>query len=196
MTLFNASASYAMSGMTEQPASRIYFDANVYIELIEKNSPTSTRIARLFGGWEWQTHLIITSEITLAEVLVNPIKIAVETGDYSLRDLYERTLSIQPGVTDILPIGRAIWQRAALVGAQLKRFADVSVKLPDAVHIAAALDGRCDTFVTNDRALQSAVSAIIARKGMAETAPKPGLTRLVTFADGELDALAAELQCP
>jgi predicted nucleic acid-binding protein len=182
--------------MTETRAQRIYFDANVYIELIEKDSLTTRQLARLFGGWEWQDHIIITSEITLAEVLVKPIAIAVETGDYSLHDLYLRTLSVEPGVTDILRITRSIWQRAALVRARLKRFAEISIKLPDAVHIAAALEGRCDTFVTNDKGLQAALRAITERTGMSESDIPPILRRLVTFADAELDALAAELECP
>ena len=185
-----------MSGMTEPPPKRIYLDANAFIELIEKNSATTTRLARLFGGWEWQDHLIVTSEITIAEVLVKPIQIAVETGNYALHDLYQRVLSVQPGVTDLLPITRSTWQRAALVRAQLKRFADVAVKLPDAVHLAAALDGRCDTFLTNDIRLQSATRALIERRGISESDPLPTIKRLVTFDAAELDILAAELGCP
>ena len=182
--------------MTELRPRRIYFDTNVYIELIEKNSPTTRRLARLFGGWEWQQHLIVTSEITLAEVLAKPIAMAVETGDYKLHDVYLRTLSVEPGVTDVLPVTRTIWQRAALVRAQLKRYANVSIKLPDATHVAAALECRCDTFVTNDLALQSAVRAIIERKGMSNNDPVPVLTRLITFEAADLDALADELECP
>lgn len=182
--------------MTETHARRIYFDANVYIELIEKNSATTLQLARLFGGWEWQNHLVITSEITFAEVLVKPIATAVETNDYSLHDLYQRALSVQPGVTDMIPITKATWQRAALVRAQLKRFADITIKLPDAVHIAAALEGRCDTFITNDRGLQTAVRAITERRGMSESDLPTVLKRLVTFSAAELDALAGELECP
>lgn len=185
-----------MNGMTEARPKRIYFDANVYIELIEKNSPTTQRLQRLFGGWDWQEHLIVTSEITLAEVLVKPIATAVETGDYKLHDIYQRALSVQPWVTDVFPVTRAIWQRAALVRAQLKRYANISIKLPDATHIGAALETRCDTFVTNDVALQSAARAIIERKGMAADEPAPHLARLVTFDPSELDALAEELECP
>lgn len=185
-----------MSGMTETRPRRIYFDANAFIELIEKNSANTMRLARLFGGWEWQDHLVITSEITFAEVLVKPIAIAVETGDYTLHDLYQRILSVEPGVTDIIPVTRTIWQRAALVRAQLKRFADVAIKLPDAVHLAASLEGRCDTFITNDRGLQTAVRAIAERRGMSEADPPPSLKRLVTFADAELDQLASDLECP
>lgn len=182
--------------MIETRPRRIYFDANAFIELIEKDTATTIRLARLFGGWEWQDHLVITSEITVAEVLVKPISIAVETGDYSVHDLYQRVLSVQPGVTDMIPVTRATWQRASLIRAQLKRFAAIAIKLPDAVHLAAALEGRCDTFVTNDKGLQTAVRAITERRGMSETDSIPTLQRLVTFADAELDALAADLECP
>lgn len=183
--------------MTEKlPPRRIYFDANVYIELIEKKSKATEQLLRLFGGWEWQNHLIVTGEITYAEVLVKPISSAVENGDYDLHDLYHRVLSVQPEVTDILPITRSIWQRAALVRAQLKRFAAISIKLPDAVHIAAALEGRCDTFVTNDSGLQAAVTAIVERRGLSLGDLIPSLRQLVTFSDGDLSELASELGCP
>jgi predicted nucleic acid-binding protein len=182
--------------MTDTEPRRIYFDTNVYIELIEKNSSITPRLARLFGGWEWQHHIVMTGEITVAEVLVKPIATAVATGDYALHDLYLDILSIEPNVTDVLPITKMTWQRAALVRAQLKRFADISIKLPDAVHIAASLEARCDTFVTNDKGLQTAVRAITERRGMSDVNPTPTLKRLVTFADDELDALADELQCP
>lgn len=183
--------------MTELPTSRrIYFDANVYIEIAEKKSATADRLMRLFGGWDWQNHIIVTGEITYAEVLVKPIATAVETGNYDLHDLYHRILSVEPGVTDSVPITRSVWQRAALVRAQIKRWAAVSIKLPDAVHIAAALEGHCETFVTNDIGLQAAIKAIVERKGMSAGDPAPVLRKLVTFADADLDTLASELGCP
>jgi len=129
-------------------------------------------------------------------VLVKPIQIALESGNYALHDLYQRVLTVEPGVTDVLPITRSTWQRAATVRAQLSRFADVAIKLPDAVHLAAALDGRCDTFLTNDKSLQTATRALIERRGIAEQDSLPSIKRLVTFNPAELDTLAAELGCP
>lgn len=185
-----------MNGMNETRGRRIYFDSVVYIELIEKNSATTPRLARLFGGWDWQKHIIVTGEITIAEVLVKPIAIAIETDKFDLHDLYVTLLTVQPGVTEIVPITDAVWRRAALVRAQLKRLIDKTIRLPDAVHVAAALESGCDTFVTDDVSLQKAVRAMIERPGMSEADRSPVLKHLITFASAELDALAVELECP
>ena len=184
-----------MNGMNET-IRRIYFDTNVYISLVEHSSAISKQISRLFGGWEGQSHLIVTSEFTLAEALVKPIKIALDTGNYTLHDTYIDWIADEPDVRMVLPASRIILIRAALVRAQLSRLAQIKVKLPDAIHIASALQGNCDVFITGDKDLQAAVQAIAQRMGLKAGDPETSLWRVMSLDPDELAALAEELGCP
>ncbi len=85
----------------------------------------------------------VTGEITLAEVLVKP-----------LRDqLAPQVLLYKQLLTDRQPfmlvtITQTIWESAASLRAQLP------VHLPDAVHLAAVRQVGCRLFVTNDAAFR------------------------------------------
>ncbi len=175
---------------------KIYFCTNVYIEILEGNSELANIIPRLFGGWDWQNHVIVTSELTLAECLVKPIELAVSTDDYILHDKYLDLLLSQPGVQEVFSVTRHILIRAALVRAQLSNLAAKKIKLPDAIHVATALEAQCDTFVTRDGNLIEAVSAIIERKGLPKTAKSSSLKHIVKMEKDALLTLAEELKCP
>jgi predicted nucleic acid-binding protein len=86
----------------------------------------------------------VTSELTLAEVLVKPL---ADHNDDLCR-LYETTLWTSRGLS-VLPVTRAILRGAA----QLR--ASTNVRLPDAIHLATANAAGCDSFLTNDQQLQS-----------------------------------------
>jgi predicted nucleic acid-binding protein len=81
----------------------------------------------------------VTSELTLAEVLVKPIR----DGNSTARDTYDRMLRTKPFLS-VLPINRDILVDAAGLRAA------TSLKLPDAIHAATALLRGCTTFLTND----------------------------------------------
>jgi predicted nucleic acid-binding protein len=85
----------------------------------------------------------VTSELTLAETLVKPMS----NKNLSLQKAYQSALQTSPGL-DVRPITRDI----LISAAQLR--ADLSVRLPDAIHIATAQAARCKTFLTNDKPLK------------------------------------------
>ena len=83
--------------------------------------------------------LVVTSELTLAETLVGPIK----TNNLLIQQTY-RSFLTTTAVLEVVPISRRILEEAAQLRATSK------LKLPDAIHLATALQSQCDSFLTND----------------------------------------------
>ncbi|MFV2073836.1 MAG: type II toxin-antitoxin system VapC family toxin [Thermoanaerobaculales bacterium] len=83
---------------------------------------------------------VVTSTVTLLEVLVHPLR----RGDESLAQKYNDILLSSPNITTV-PVTPIIAQEAA----QLR--ADHSLKTPDAIQVATALGRRTHAFLTNDR---------------------------------------------
>jgi predicted nucleic acid-binding protein len=82
---------------------------------------------------------VVTSELTLLEVLVKPLK----SSDQKLADLFRQVLFGTTGLT-CMPIDRHVLELAA----QLR--ASYQLRTPDAIHAATALRSGCSQFVTND----------------------------------------------
>jgi len=81
---------------------------------------------------------LLTSTMTLAEVLVKPLAV----GDTAWADRYEKLLDT-PGVS-VLPFDRS----CARAYARLRK--DRTLKPPDAMQLACASNARCDLFITDD----------------------------------------------
>lgn len=123
---------------------RVYLDTNVFVYAVEGYPQFAQEIRALFRAIdECQVHAV-TSELTLAEVLVKPLA----DKNAELCRLYETTLWTSRGLS-VLPVTRAILRDAA----QLR--ASTGVRLPDAIHLATATVAGCDSFLTNDQQLQS-----------------------------------------
>ena len=126
---------------------RVYLDTNVFIYALEGFPPLDTELQDLFNavgrgdfeGW--------TSELTLAEALVKPLK----DGHTALIDAYDTTLQDRPHF-HLLGITRTILREAARLRGS------TSLKLPDAIHLATAEQTGCTTFVTNDTDFKGATS--------------------------------------
>jgi predicted nucleic acid-binding protein len=136
---------------------RLYLDANAIIDLREKSGPRSRLLRRIFllacdGKYE-----LITSELTLAEVLVHPIRFLVderlENSNPEMRewhDWYLANITVDKSFISSRPITHDILIRAALLRARHK-----SLKLPDALHLATALECNATHFMTRDGPLSS-----------------------------------------
>jgi predicted nucleic acid-binding protein len=81
---------------------------------------------------------LVSSELTLLETLVGPIK----AGDREMAKDYERLLT----ATEFRLL--AITARELKLAAWLR--ANAGIKTPDAIHAATALLVACDAFVSND----------------------------------------------
>jgi predicted nucleic acid-binding protein len=175
------------------PFRRIYFDTRVYIEYAERRSAIAEKIGQILSVYRQQDKRIVTSELTLGEALVHPLRNALETGDYRLRDLYRAMLQADSTITDIQPVSRDALEFAAFTRAKLDFLVGLKIKLPDAIHLATAVLSGCDTLVSNDGQLGSAVRAVAARTDFSPDGASTSLRSYVSFADGELDRLISEL---
>jgi predicted nucleic acid-binding protein len=120
----------------------VAFDTAVFIYFIEEEPGYLPLISPLFEEADRGKRELVTSAVTLLEVLVVPYRV----GDVQLAERYELLLTRSRGVR-IVDVTRDQLRAAA----QLR--AATGMKTPDALQIAAALGTECRTFLTNDRAL-------------------------------------------
>ncbi len=117
-------------------------DTAVFIYLIEEHPAYLPVVEPLFDEVAAGMREIVTSAVTLLEVLVVPFR----TGEVALAGLYEALLTRSRGLR-LVEIDRGQLRAAA----QLRAHYDL--RTPDALQLAAALSSRCSAFVTNDRRL-------------------------------------------
>jgi predicted nucleic acid-binding protein len=118
--------------------SRIFFDTNLFIYMLEEAGERAARVRRILERMSERQDELLTSTLTLAEVLVKPLA----AGDHALAERYEKLLST-PGIS-VLSFDRA----SARIYAQLRQ--DKTLKAPDAIQLSCAAAARCDLFITND----------------------------------------------
>ncbi len=123
--------------------SRVFFDTNLFIYLLEDRGERGSRVARLLERMSDRGDELLTSTLTLAEVLVKPYA----AGNLEWAARYEKLLNV-PGVS-LLPFDRA----SARIYAQLRQ--DRAMKPPDAIQLSCAASAKCDLFLTNDDRLSS-----------------------------------------
>jgi predicted nucleic acid-binding protein len=122
--------------------SRIFWDTNLFIYLLEGYGPLSERTSDLRRAMLARGDQLLTSTLTLGEVLVKPI----EHGDTNLAVRYERVIS---QTSLLIPFDA----RAAKIYANLR--CERSLRPPDAIQLACASTAGVDLFITNDTSLQS-----------------------------------------
>jgi predicted nucleic acid-binding protein len=123
---------------------RVYLDANIIIYLVEGVAPYAERAQPLLQAMAAGSVEALTSELTLAEVLVGPIR----AGNDVVRDAYTTFLYRSIGLA-MIDVSREI----LTASAQLR--AATSLRLPDAIHAATAQHAGCTAFLTNDERLKS-----------------------------------------
>ena len=139
--------------MTEP--SRIYLDANVFIAAYENVGARSDHAWWILTAIEDGEFLGITSELTLAEILVRPL----EEQDQDLVRRYQDIISPGDGL-EVSGVSRQV-----LIEAAMLRTIRRSLKLPDAIHVASARLTDCSHIVSDDRRLPSAPGIEVVRLG-------------------------------
>ena len=125
--------------------SRIFFDTNLFIYLLEDMGERGKRVAAMEDRISARHDHLLTSTMTLAEVLVKPLA----AGDLAWADNYEKLLNT-PGVS-LLPFDRG----AARSYAEIRQ--DKTITPPDAIQLACAANAGCDLFITNDERLSKKI---------------------------------------
>ena len=117
---------------------KVYIDTPVVIYTIEGHPDYYSLLQPLWLKFQNHEITIVSSELTLMEVLIQPIKNHNET----LREDYE-TILLSSGI-DLIPISQSILRDAAYLRAM------TNLKTPDAIQATTALVSGCDLLITND----------------------------------------------
>ena len=127
-----------MGQLSFAPSDIVYLDTAPIIYSVEKHADYLPLMKPLWLASQNGDVEVITSELTLLETLVAPIK----QNDSLLYDAYENLLT----KTEVraLPITAEVLHSAAELRAQYY------LKTPDAIYAATALLNGCDLFVSND----------------------------------------------
>ncbi len=117
--------------------SRIFWDTNLFVYLVEDRGTRAEQVVALRQWMIERGDELLTSALTLGEVLVKPM----EAGDELLMRRYEQ--AIGAGATVL-----------SFDNGAARRFADIrrdrSIRAPDAIQLACAAAANVDLFVTND----------------------------------------------
>lgn len=122
--------------------SRIFWDTNLFIYLFEGSSVFTKQVLTLRKRMLARRDQLLTSAITLGEILVKPM----EKGDSAAVAYYQKLI---PTTAVLIPFE----EKAAVVYARLRT--DRSLRPPDAIQLACAAIARVDLFVTNNARLQT-----------------------------------------
>ena len=133
-----------MGKVSTELGQRVYIDTNIVIYAIEGLANYAAQIQPLLEAMKAAEVFVVTSELTLAETLVGPIK----TNNLRIQQTY-RSFLVTTVILEVVPVSRRILEDAAQLRATSK------LKLPDAIHLATALQYQCDSFLTNDVVFKS-----------------------------------------
>lgn len=122
--------------------SRIFWDTNLFIYLIEGKSLLSQQVVALRRKMRARGDQLLTSTLTLGEVLVKPLQM----GDLKLSTVYQKGLTVS---SVLIPFD------VKAAGAYARLRSDRSLRAPDAIQLACAATAGVDLFITNDARLHS-----------------------------------------
>lgn len=133
-----------MAGLEALAGKTVYLDANIIIYLLEGFKSHEAALARLLKAIEDGEIRCVTSEMTVAEVLVRPFK----DGASEQIKTYLDALN-DPKLVTLMPVSMQTFVDAAFTRAE------TGMKLPDAIHVAAASQADCNIFLTNDKKIKT-----------------------------------------
>jgi predicted nucleic acid-binding protein len=125
---------------------RFYLDANAIIYALETGFDLRGITQAFLAAVDERVVLAVTSEVTIAEVLVKPL----QTSDLSTLAMYERCFSPASQI-ELVPVDRPLILASARISALL------GMKLIDAMHVPTAQLSECDYFLTHDERLGRAL---------------------------------------
>ena len=128
--------------MADLGAGPVALDTALFIYLIEEHPRFLPLIDPLFSEADRGARELVTSALTLLEVLVIPYR----AGNRLLADRYEALLTRSRGIR-IVDLSRDQLRAAAVLRAT------TGVKTPDSLQLVAAISAGCRTLLTNDRRL-------------------------------------------
>ena len=127
-----------MGALTLPPSGLVYIDTMTLIYTVERYPAYWPLLDPLWQAARAGSIEVISSELTLMEVLVGPVK----SGNANLVNAFEQALL---GTNmRLLAITQAVLREAARLRATTR------LRTPDALHAATGLQASCALFITND----------------------------------------------
>jgi predicted nucleic acid-binding protein len=117
----------------------VYADAQIAIYSVDRHPVYAPLCDPLWRAAQSGTFTVVSSELTLMETLVGPLRNSDGTLATRRESLWDQAS------TRLLPITRDVLREAARLRAALP-----PLRTPDAIHAATALLHGCALFVTND----------------------------------------------
>jgi len=119
----------------------VYLDTNVFVYALNAFPPFVEPLAELLRGVDDGSVRAATSQLTLMESLVLPFR----NRDAHQEDRCRMILRPRSGL-QLLPVSLGILETAARLRAE-----SPSLRTPDAIHLATALQAGCEALLTNDQ---------------------------------------------
>jgi predicted nucleic acid-binding protein len=123
---------------------KLFIDTAPIIYFIEEHPVYINEVSNIFDRTADGTVQVITSVITLVEVLAKPYKL----GQNDIVDIYKDFFSNSKGFSVM-----GIDSRVAELTAKIR--AEFGFKVPDALQLALFEHNDCDYFITNDKQLKN-----------------------------------------
>jgi predicted nucleic acid-binding protein len=141
---------------------QVYLDSNIFIALAEGMASVQSLLVELFDGADAGHWRMVTSDLTLAEVLIRPLRLQ----QADLVQQYEELLGGRNGLRTHT-VDRDILRKASALAAES------NMKLPDAIHAATAQHCSCQFLITEDKRLRSFDQLQVLRLADLVIAPTP-----------------------
>ena len=122
---------------------RVYVDTNILVYFFEKHPEWFAEVMPLFEMAARGEVALVTSEFTVAELLVRPFSL----GRSDIVVGYKRFLK-EEDIIELVPLSLDVLEAAAASRASL------GGTLADAMHVATASIAGCSMFVSNDREIR------------------------------------------
>ena len=143
-----------IKGIYKLRGSRVYFDVNPIIYFIEQNTQFSEAVTPVFEMIGDGSLLAFTSELSLTEVLIKPIR------DNRIQVIQtHKELLLDPELFTLISPNQDTFLQAAQLGGKL------SMRTQDAIHMACAIESKCKYFITNDKGIKSTGDVIVIQVG-------------------------------
>ena len=122
---------------------RLYTETAPLIYYVEEHPTYVAKMDAIIATIEERPIEAVSSVITLTEVLTHPLKLSNARLVLEYRDIL-----LHSGGFRLLTITARIAESAAALRARY------NLRTPDALHVAAGIDARCDAFLTNDTGIK------------------------------------------
>jgi predicted nucleic acid-binding protein len=142
------------AGIKKLRGSRVYFDVNPIIYFIEQNTQFAEAVIPVFEMIGDGSILAFTSELSLTEILIKPIRDNLNQVIQAHKELL-----LDPELFTLISPIQDTFLLAAELGGKL------SMRTPAAIHMACAIESKCKYFITNDKGIKSTGDVTVVQIG-------------------------------